>query len=214
MSKKSIDWLWGSWFWLGVFAVAIAILSVALSIEIGRGHYAGNQGRPGQTETVESVVAATVTSAAIESSVPAKSSKKKKHKEIKKPKKKGKLEMDSGDEYILKKIAMAEAEDEGIKGKALVMRVVLNRVKSKGFPDSISEVVFQERQFSPISNGRYERVEPDKECQKALKWIQNAAWDESRGALYFESKSASNWHRDNLQFLFKYGGHYFYTERK
>lgn len=116
--------------------------------------------------------------------------------------------------YLLMKIAMAEAEDEDTEGKALVMRVVLNRVKSRGFPDSIKKVIYQERQFSPIANGRFDRVEPNEDCQKALDMIAENGWDESMGALYFESKSASTWHEDNLQFLFRHGNHYFYTDRE
>lgn len=120
------------------------------------------------------------------------------------------MDWDSDDAYLLAKIAMAEAEGEGVEGKALVMLVVLNRVWSAGFPDSISEVIFQEGQFSPVSNGRYDRVEPDQECFEALELIQVERWDESQGALYFESNGKSSWHRDNLQFLFQYGNHYFY----
>lgn len=124
----------------------------------------------------------------------------------------GSMDWDSDDAYLLAKIAMAEAESEGVEGKALVMLVVLNRVWSEGFPDSISEVIFQEGQFSPVSSGRYDRVEPDQECWEALELIQIEKWDESQGALYFESRGNSSWHRDNLQFLFQYGNHYFYKE--
>lgn len=116
--------------------------------------------------------------------------------------------------YLLMKIAMAEAEGEDTKGKALVIRVVLNRVNSSSFPDSIKKVIFQERQFSPVANGRFDRVEPDEDCQRALDMIQNDGWDESMGALYFESKSDSTWHEDNLQYLFRHGNHYFYTDRE
>lgn len=113
----------------------------------------------------------------------------------------------------LVRIAMAESESEGVIGKALVMRVVLNRVESKEFPDSIEGVIFEKGQFSPVSNGRWERVKPDKECWKALDMIKNG-WDESEGALYFESRSDSTWHRDNLEYLLKYGGHYFYKDKE
>ena len=112
--------------------------------------------------------------------------------------------------YLLCKIAMAEAESEGVKGKALVMLVVLNRVWSNEFPDTIEEVIFQKNQFSPVANGRYDAVEPDEECYEALKLIQVDHWNESQDALYFESKSDSKWHSENLEFLFKYGKHYFY----
>lgn len=112
--------------------------------------------------------------------------------------------------YLLCKIAMAEAESEGVEGKALVMLVVLNRVESDEFPDNIRDVIFQKNQFSPIANGIYDRVEPDVECYEALEMIQSQDWDESHGALYFESQSNSKWHSDNLEFLFQYRNHYFY----
>lgn len=116
------------------------------------------------------------------------------------------------DAYILAKIAMAEAESEDTEGKALVMLVVLNRVKDDKFPDSIEAVVMQKGQFSPVANGRYDEVEPDEDCFKALELIQKCGWDESNGATYFESKSDSTWHSENLTFLFKHGKHYFYKE--
>lgn len=121
----------------------------------------------------------------------------------------------SNDEaHMLARIAMAEAESEGIKGKALVIMVVLNRVLSDNFPDSISEVIFQKDQFSPVSNGRYDKVVPDKECYKALELVQKRKWDKSQGALYFESESNSDWHKNNLEFLFQYKRHYFYTDKE
>lgn len=66
--------------------------------------------------------------------------------------------------------------------------------------------------FSPIGNGRYDEVEPDEDCYRALQLIQTDGWDESHGATYFESKSDSTWHSENLTFLFKHGKHYFYKE--
>lgn len=124
------------------------------------------------------------------------------------------MDWDSEDAYLLAKIAMAEAESEDAEGKALVILVVLNRVWSDKFPDSIPEVIFQEGQFSPVGNGRFDRVEPDRECYEALELIQLNKWDESQGALYFESEGKSNWHRDNLHFLFQHGNHYFYTDKE
>ena len=126
----------------------------------------------------------------------------------------GSMDWDSEDAYLLAKIAMAEAEGEDVEGKALVILVVLNRVWSGKFPDSIPEVIFQDGLFSPVSNGRFDRVEPDRECYEALELIQLNKWDESQGALYFESDGKSNWHRNNLHFLFQHGNHYFYTDKE
>jgi N-acetylmuramoyl-L-alanine amidase len=57
-------------------------------------------------------------------------------------------------------------------------------------------------------------VEPDDDCYAALKMVAVDGWDESEGALYFESASASTWHRENLMYLFTHGNHDFYTERE
>lgn len=91
----------------------------------------------------------------------------------------GSMDWDSDDAYRLAKIAMAEAESEDTEGKALVMLVVLNRVWSDEFPDTIEDVIFQKGQFSPISNGRYDEVEPDEDCYRAW-WIQKYIHDYGR----------------------------------
>jgi N-acetylmuramoyl-L-alanine amidase len=121
---------------------------------------------------------------------------------------------DADESYLLAKIAMAEAEGEDVEGKALVILVVLNRVWSDEFPDTIESVIYQKGQFSPISNGRFDRVEPDEDCWLALDMVQSQHWDESQGATYFESKSDSAWHSENLKFLFKHGNHYFYEDKE
>lgn len=114
------------------------------------------------------------------------------------------------DSRILLKIAMAEAEGETVEGKALVMLVVLNRVWSDEFPNSIEAVVFQPKQFSPVrEGGRYYTTEPDAGCYKALELVMSG-WDESYGALYFESCEKDSWHSENLEFLYQVGNHRFY----
>lgn len=120
------------------------------------------------------------------------------------------LDFDGKDAKILLKIAMAEAEGESVEGKALVMLTVLNRVWSEHFPDNIEEVVFQENQFSPtVPGGRYWTTTPNAGCYEALELVMSG-WDESQGALYFESTGHDGWHSQNLEFLFEAGGHKFY----
>lgn len=121
--------------------------------------------------------------------------------------------LDEDDKYMLAKIAMAEAEGEDTQGKALVMSVVMNRVHSNKFPDTIYGVIHQKGQFSPVGDGRYYSSEPDADCMAALGLV-TGGWDESRGALYFESSSNSSWHRRHLKFLFRHGRHMFYAESK
>lgn len=59
----------------------------------------------------------------------------------------------TGDEDLLARLVHAEAKGESYAGKLAVAKVVLNRVASEKFPDSIQAVVYQSGQFSPVSNG-------------------------------------------------------------
>ena len=118
---------------------------------------------------------------------------------------------DYEDSYLLAKIAMAEAESCSTQTKTLVIMCVLNRVCSDEFPDTIKEVIFQENQFSPISDGRWDRVEPNEDCYEAVKIVMEAEYDYSGGALYFEScADKDNWHSRNLEFLYESEGIRFY----
>lgn len=126
----------------------------------------------------------------------------------------GSMDWSAEESYLLVKIAMAEAESEDTEGKALVMLVVINRVWDDEFPDTIEEVIYQLGQFSSITNGRFDKVEPDADCWAALDLIMLEKWDESMGATYFESKSESTWHSKHLRFLFQHGNHYFYMDKE
>ncbi len=123
----------------------------------------------------------------------------------------------AAEEYKAARMAMAEAEGEDTEGKALVILTVLNRVWSPQFPGTIEEVIAEQNAFSSYGNGRYDRVEPDKDCWAALALIQIEHWDESQGALYFErtpEDGESTWHSRNLVTLFIHGNHTFYTEKE
>ena len=113
--------------------------------------------------------------------------------------------------YLLAKIAMAEAEGCNTQTKTLIIMCVLNRVWSDEFPDTIEEVIFQENQFSPIDNGRWDRVEPNEDCYEAVKVVMEAKYDYSGGATYFENcADEDNWHSRNLEFLYESEGIRFY----
>lgn len=110
---------------------------------------------------------------------------------------------------------MAEAEDESLELKEAVVKVVLNRVEDTYFPDTIEDVIFQKLggvyQFSPIANGRWDRVEPTEECFTAVDNVLKQVYDDSMGATYFEACSdADNWHSQNLEFLYEIDGTRFY----
>ena len=113
--------------------------------------------------------------------------------------------------YLLARIAMAEAEGCNTQTKTLIIMCVLNRVWSDEFPDTIEEVIFQENQFSPIDNGRWDRVEPNEDCYEAVKIVMEAKYDYSGGATYFENcADEDNWHSRNLEFIYESEGIRFY----
>lgn len=119
------------------------------------------------------------------------------------------------EEYMLAKIAMAEAEGESIETKILVILTVLNRVDSGGFPDTIEEVIFQNSggvyQFSPVvEGGRWWITEPNDECWEAISTVKELRYDISQGALFFESCEGESWHSRNLEFICKSDNMRFY----
>ena len=127
-------------------------------------------------------------------------------------------ELSEDDLNILLRIVEAEAGGEDENGKLLVANVVLNRVKSPLFPDTVPEVVYQQDygvyQFSPVKDGRIDRVTVSAETRRA---VERAIYGEdiSRGALYFAARSRASgesmrWFDSSLTWLFAYGGHEFY----
>lgn len=63
-----------------------------------------------------------------------------------------------GEMELLAQLVEAEAGNQPFEGKCLVVDVILNRVESPGFPDTIEEVIFQDGQFSVIKNGAFDKA--------------------------------------------------------
>ncbi len=59
-----------------------------------------------------------------------------------------------GDAYLLAAIIQCEADGEPYEGKLAVGSVVMNRVKSSRFPNTITGVIYQSGQFAPVASGR------------------------------------------------------------
>ncbi len=119
------------------------------------------------------------------------------------------------EEYeCLLRIVQAEAPNEPIEGKILVANVVLNRVISKQFPNSVTGVVFQKKQFSPISDGAYYRAKVTDETREAVRRALEGE-DYSEGAMYFfarkwTSEANARWFDTCLTKVVKFGCHEFY----
>lgn len=60
-------------------------------------------------------------------------------------------EITAEERELLARVVYAEANTETLEGQIAVAQVVLNRVRSESFPDTVSEVIYQERQFSTAS---------------------------------------------------------------
>lgn len=60
-------------------------------------------------------------------------------------------EITAEERELLARVVYAESNTETLEGQIAVAQVVLNRVRSESFPDTVSEVIYQERQFSTAS---------------------------------------------------------------
>ena len=101
----------------------------------------------------------------------------------------------SSDVYLLAKVIAAEARGESYTGQVAVGAVVLNRVDSSSFPDTVSGVVYQAGAFSAVRDSNWS-VAPDATSRKAAQDALNG-WDPSGGALYYynPAKTSNQWIR-------------------
>jgi len=84
---------------------------------------------------------------------------------------------------MLTRIISGEARGEPLEGQIAVGAVVLNRVLSDDFPDTIEEVIFAEGQFIAIDDGYYDMQPTEKSYRAAIKALEGK--DPSNGAYYF-----------------------------
>ena len=89
----------------------------------------------------------------------------------------------SGDLYLLARLVHREARGEPYKGKVAVAAVVLNRLKSSSFPNTIAGVIYQRGAFDAVSDGQI-NMQPDNESIRAARDAMNG-WDPSNGCLYY-----------------------------
>ena len=110
-----------------------------------------------------------------------------------------------GELEMLAQLVEAEAGNQTFEGKCLVVDCVLNRVESPEFPDTISEVIFQEGQFSVINNGAFDKAAYNmKESDYAAVMVETELHT-NKEVLYFNNcKSVSG-----TGTPFKVGGHWF-----
>lgn len=99
----------------------------------------------------------------------------------------------SSSTYLLARCIYAEARGEPYSGQVAVGAVILNRVKSSQFPNSISGVIYQPWAFTCVNDGQI-NLAPDDTAMRAAKDAMSG-WDPSYGCLfYYNPRTAtSSW---------------------
>lgn len=87
------------------------------------------------------------------------------------------------DVYLLAKCIHAEARGEPYVGQVAVGAVILNRVRSSSFPNSIAGVIYQPWAFTAVNDGQI-NLEPNESARKAAKDAMSG-WDPTNGCLYY-----------------------------
>lgn len=97
----------------------------------------------------------------------------------------------SNDTNLLARLIYGEARGEPYKGQVAVGAVVLNRVKSSSFPNTVAGVIYQSGAFDAVSDGQI-NMSPNQSAINAAKDAING-WDPSYGAIYyFNPNTATN----------------------
>ena len=89
----------------------------------------------------------------------------------------------SSDHRLLAKLVYAEARGEPYKGQVAVAAVVLNRVESASFPNTISGVIYQRNAFTCVNNGSINNTPDSSSIRAALDALNG--WDPTGGCLYY-----------------------------
>lgn len=96
------------------------------------------------------------------------------------------ISITSEEKRLLQQMIMAEARGEPFEGKVAVGAVIINRVKSPLFPNTLKEVIFAKNQFEPVEDGSLF----NRPCRESVRASYEAlkGRDPSRGALYFYNR--------------------------
>lgn len=90
---------------------------------------------------------------------------------------------------LLARLIYGEARGEPYTGQVAVGAVVMNRVKSSSFPNTLSGVIYQSGAFDAVKDGQI-NLSPDSTAKKAAQDAING-WDPSYGAIYYFNPSTA-----------------------
>lgn len=112
------------------------------------------------------------------------------------------------DYQLIARIISAEARGEPYEGQVAVGAVILNRIESPSFPDTVPGVVYQPGAFSCVNNGQFSQPVADS-CFRAAQDALNG-WDPTNGSIYYYNPvtAQSAWIRQR-PILLRIGNHVF-----
>ena len=100
-----------------------------------------------------------------------------------------------------------------------VSQVVLNRVENKQWPDTVCEVVWQNKQFSWTHDGKSDKIPLSSTYQRRL-WIKSVYMfliaygdDITNGATHYHSVEVQPWWASNMEVTAHIGNHIFLKEK-
>ncbi len=110
--------------------------------------------------------------------------------------------------YLLARVIHAEARGEPFEGQVAVGAVLLNRLRTKGFPKTISGIIFKRGEFCTVRDGQI-WMTPNYQAIRAAR-LAVSGWDPTGGAVYFYNprKTTSRWIWSRLV-IQKIGNHFF-----
>ena len=112
--------------------------------------------------------------------------------------------------FWLSRVIFAESGNQPLEGKMAVGNVVLNRVASPIYPNTVKAVLAQKNQFSTYKSGALANRTPNESSVIAAKLVLDGGEvEECKGALYFDS-NARSWAARNKVCVAVIGGHKFY----
>ena len=110
--------------------------------------------------------------------------------------------------YLLARLIYGEGRGEPYRGQVAIGAVVLNRVKSASFPNTISGVIYQSGAFDAVSDGQI-NLAPDETAIKAARDALNG-WDPTGGCLfYYNPRTATSKWMLSRPVLLQIGNHCF-----
>jgi N-acetylmuramoyl-L-alanine amidase len=114
----------------------------------------------------------------------------------------------SEEKDLLARLVRAEAEGEPYAGKVAVATVVLNRVDSPDFPNTVKEVIYQSGQFTPVDNGEINKT-ADSESKKAVEEAYGFRGQGAGSLFFYNSKTATSRWLDSKTTTIVIGNHTF-----